>query len=446
MSSVELDALRTPAICEFDEPVRLSAAVVLRIAPVTAALCGIHIIDALQGGAFGVGTTNQGDFGFAQAARATLMILMAIVIALPGHRLVRAKDASVLRLALVADSGLVAAFTPGAFQTIMQGSRMLFLLLVYANVRELAGSGYISSRWCFGVGLFLTLTAVAGQYFGRDRSEIPVGYDLNAMVGLAHNVSLLANGLISVIPFFLLRLGGRSALQKTIVGLSLLIVLLAVLATQRRTSFLAAVIGLAVAYWFLAFSSSRLSKKLLWLLPLLGGTFFLSWIIFDTEIGFSFLYRLSEVGGPQGGTASGRLIFLPMALDYVVSREGFAFFFGEGFARLQEVLLAGFGENIGAHNDWLDIGAALGIPGVALLLAIHLRVLQTALRAENLERAVTMCALAMLLVTGVASGGSLQPEFAPVMAAVGFIQGRWRWIDIRTAEAEAPTGDRRSEQ
>lgn len=198
----------------------------------------------------------------------------------------------------------------------------------------------------------------------------PTGYELAdyryALVGLTKHPSITAALLLSSLPLLLLRPMRRWK------AIALFLGAFAAVMTFRRSAWLfVAVIAISVCVAEVVRARRSPARILTFvgigLCLVLALPLAFELIPQSSPVARLITSRMNDIFG-QAGTASGRTVFWPLALQLFNAGTTFDQFFGIGSPAVMAYMRGWFGISIGAHNDLLNILVARGILAATALV------------------------------------------------------------------------------
>jgi len=396
---------------------------VLRWGPVTVATALGPAVDVANTLLHGHEAATTG-VSFAQLFRGSLALGMILSLRVATTReafrfgLVRA-------LVLLALDGLAVGLLTGEYLEGVQHSfRIAFLVLAVVAAYDLGLSEANADKWVSALAWTNLLGVIASQIGGvvvgstafaetsayRTSEAYRSPY---ALPGLTFLPSLPAASLVAGLPLFL-----RKREQRPMDAVGVLLTAIATAATLRRSAIIA-VVSVLVAYAILRMARTTNVVKVMRTITLLAGAaMVLTAVALFSPLKDPLADRMAEMNLQEGGTASGRAVFVPLAASHVASGSNLEIILGRGFRALPDTLRAEFGITIGAHNDWLDFAAAQGLLAVALFLVVCLSPLSRVFGRERLSNG-RLAAVLVILIMSVTTGGVLDVTFAPLFALLG---------------------------
>ncbi len=379
-----------------------------------------------------------GSFSLAQAVRGLLCPLMflSLYFARGLHRVTHRLVHPLFFLAAYAVA--TAPLGPYPYQNVVAAVKLVFLSLVFLNTLQLAAAGVVRERWLTTCAWAILLIMAICIGIGLMTADTSVGYTSRyATAGLMNHISIASFFVLSTLPVFL---------RDTVVSRSAVagvgIVWLLLFFTMCRTALITAVAGTCGP---LLLGLTRLGSRIPWrkVLVWLGLVLLLTAIGLSTAPGAELTTRFRELN-PYAGSGSGRYTFWKISLEHILYRPVSAQLWGDGMGSTRDVLKARFGLPIGCHNDWLEFVTAFGVCGLVGMGWWHFELLRLAWRfrrrQEGLSQGVWAAAIVLVLIS-LGTGGSFDPVWALIYAALGFWAGHTVWAQQSGSTDALPYDD-----
>jgi O-antigen ligase len=253
-------------------------------------------------------------------------------------------------------------WSPFPFIATVFSLKLFFIINVFVLTFTLSKKNILNERKLLMIARRVILITIIGQAIG-----LFLGinmYDIEySSAGLFDNGSIISAQMLFALPSMFL-----SQFKKRIDLIYIFLIFISILFTLRRSALIAFLLILFIVLLLhISSSSNSLRYKLRLLVIGLIITILFVFVLTSTQIGNSFLSRLTELN-PNHGSASGRYNFQYSGLQYSLHRDLFPMLFGEGYGSSLEVNVNNGFNPIGMHNDFLDIFIGLGIVGLLFFL------------------------------------------------------------------------------
>ncbi len=308
---------------------------------------------------------------------------------------------------------------PDSWADLVWSLRVLYIIMIFLAAYLLTINNIIQLDTLWKLAAFVVMAFLATQVIA-----IYAGYGgINAYgtdygsLGFVSYAKTVPWAICMSIPCFFMSRHWRS---KDV--LMILISLVAVLLTLRRTVLLAFLLGFIIIGMIRFFRARMFSLYQIATLAVLSIIVVaLSYVFSETELGYAFIQRINDLD-PSQGTASGRYIFQKVALNYLLERGYIATLFGEGAGYPIIVLGERLQWFIQAHSDWLNIAIAYGVVGITFFIFLFVGILRMIISAKNKSSEILdmlIILIVIMFVCSIASGGLLESSFALPYAALG---------------------------
>lgn len=248
------------------------------------------------------------------------------------------------------------------------GIKLFFITNIFITTVTLLKKHKLDLRDLIKVAQIIVIVTIIGQIIGLYLGVNAYGVE-NTSAGLSDNVSAIAGQLLFTTPLILL--SKNNLIQKVF----LLLIFISILLTLRRSSAISFFLIFIFIFMYKFFSQKTSIKgKFVGLISILFFALTIGLVLTTTNLGNTFLNRVSELDPSQGGTASGRYDFQSAGLEYILNRDIIPSLFGEGFGYSVIVNIKNGFIPIGMHSDFLDIIIGLGIFGLIAFLMFYYRV------------------------------------------------------------------------
>lgn len=299
--------------------------------------------------------------------------------------------------------------------------QLIFVSLVFANAYHLGVRGLLSDRWLMYTAWVVLLLMVVSLVVGLATRRTAAMYGSNyATAGLIDQPALTAALILSTLPIFL-----RYFPDHRYSAAGVLLVLVAVAATMRRTELAAAFVALGLVLVRYVDPLRRRARSRAIPATLLG-LLILGLIGTSTQAGADLTARFRELD-PRVGTGSGRYMFWSISLDHILERGAAAQIWGDGMGSFEDIANKHLGQGVGTHNDWLGFTHALGLVGLAGLLWWYINLARLTSCLRKAGDGLFQGALSVLVVFGLLSigqGGFYDPSLTMMYAGLGFWAGK----------------------
>lgn len=369
---------------------------------------------------------QMGTFSMAQGVRGLLCLAMFVSLG-RARRLCLLEHPLIKPLMLLAGYSLVTAvLSPYPYENISFAVKLAFGGFVFASAFHLSERQSLGERWLTGCAwtilLLMVMSQIAGFMMG---STLNVYHSTSGTAGLMDQAAVAAVYSISAMPIMLARFPDR---RSSLVAIGAM--LGCVFFTMRRTELIAAVMALGSVVCFAASSGRRRVawSKIAVAVVAIGA---LAVVMLNSPTGEDFVARIRDLD-PSGGTGSGRYVFWRIGLDHAIGRGLDAQILGDGVGVVRDVIGQEYGLAIGCHNDWLDVMNSFGFVGLALFGWWFLGLLRFVIVMHQIDHPAFQGGLALLVMVSMASfgsGGTLDPCYVAVYAALGFWAGQPLWSE-----------------
>lgn len=134
---------------------------------------------------------------------------------------------------------------------------------------------------------------------------------------------------------------------------------------------------------------------------------------------------LQRFDDPRTATAGGRTLIWSVVGSEIVASGPVQLLFGHGFGASSELVEDHFTQLVATHNAYLQVGYDLGVVGLLVFLALHLRVWLRAWRTPGQAGALVMATTTFLLATNL---GINAPDNFLYWAIMGWFLAKVQWL------------------
>jgi hypothetical protein len=240
-----------------------------------------------------------------------------------------------------------------------------------------------------------------------------------AATGISGRSSSVAVFAAAVLPWFLL----QAYNMRAFVCANLILLAMSV-ASLRRSALLTVIGYLYITGSYQVFASHRLNRKIVLFLLLVSLPICLYVYCTVTPMGAALVERLEDLNVLEGGTASGRTVFMAVAINHLWKRDVTATVFGEGTASIRDVLAEDYGSAIGSHNAWIDMTASCGLIGILCLLWFHVNIIRLIFQTIGRWKLAALGLATVVCLGGIIMGGMYAPIHTPLYVLLGMISAR----------------------
>jgi len=344
------------------------------------------------------------------------LFLLAMFLALPGNRLaVLTQKNMLLPLVLLASYALITSgFQQYPLNNIVQGFYFLYIYVTFISALEFSRRGWLSQMWFQTIPWVFLGLVVCSQVLGILIGMAGPGSYALAASGIAGRANSIGVFAVSILPwFFMLTAQEMKHIWGAFVAFGVAV------ACMRRSAFITVFFSLIVLVVYYVFHCRNIRQKVTLIAATIGVCVGLLLVASQLPIGEAFITRLEDLNIQDGGTASGRTEFMVVALNHLWSRGIVDSIFGEGTGAIADIIEAGWGRRIGAHNGWLDITAAFGVIGLFLLTWFQINVLWLVMSSRGAHRTAAFGAAMVVCIGGLIMDGIYSPTFAPIYIILG---------------------------
>ena len=384
----------------------------LRLIPLTISVSIGFIISSI----FGMDEFNSikvGGISLLQVIRGGLIMSMILALPKSAYFIFTNNRLSRCLLLLTMYIIIMIPLRPYPIEDLVIIFRILFILVIFVSAFEYFRRGWIGMKWIIFVGWFILFSTITMQIIGYQLG-IEAYETYYALGGITGSGRLPSEALLAIVPIFFLQ--NQKSLS-VIIGY--LFITGGIVGSLRRSSFVGLVITFIISSLFDLKYNRNIAYKFYIVLILSLISISIYYILFNTPTGVYFQERLHGLIISEGGTGSGRSIFMPIVLDGIFSRELYYFLFGEGFGAVRDLLARTFGPEIGSHNAWLDLTHALGLIGLLLFVWFHYEVYRIIKYSTGRYKIAVTSGFIILMVVGMTTGSYFSPSFAPIFIIFG---------------------------
>ena len=267
---------------------------------------------------------------------------------------------------------LSALWSPFSLLAVVFSIKLFFISNIFVTVVILLKKHKLELKDLIKMAQIIVIVSIIGQIAGLFLGVTVYGEE-NTSAGLSDNVSAISGQLLFTVP--LLLLSKDNIVQK----IFLFLIFISILLTLRRSSLISFLLVFAFIFLYKFLSSNTSIKvKIKSLISIIGSVLIIGLVFSSTNLGVSFLNRLTELDPTQEGTASGRYNFQGAGLEYVLNRGFIPSIFGEGYGYSVIVNVKNGFIPIGMHSDFLDILIGLGFLGLIAFLVFYYQIFKIA--------------------------------------------------------------------